>query len=65
MFRLETIFVKVVLKKFDIDTSRVDVIFSRYIGNTSIKTTSRMKRTGKLKPVRRLITGLDISLTQA
>ena len=49
------VFVKEVMKKFKDGVTRVDVVFDRYIGSSSIRSTTRSKRTSKKKPIRKII----------
>ena len=44
-------FFNVVRTYFHRNVSRVDVVFNRYIGEDSIKVSTRAKRTSKTKPV--------------
>ena len=50
-------FFNVVRRYFDRNVSRVDVVFDRYIGEDSIKASTRATRTGKTKPIRKVIDG--------
>ena len=59
------VFVRCVLKYFDTYTHRVGIVFDRCIGKSSIKTSTRSKRVGKRRPVRRVITGPDVPLPQS
>ena len=43
-------------------SSRVDVVFDRYIGEDSIKASTRAKRIGKTKPIRKVIDGPHVPL---
>jgi hypothetical protein len=56
------VFMKKVTRHFGEQTTRVDVIFDRYIGENSIKASTRSKRVGKKKPIRKLVEGRHIPL---
>ena len=55
-------FFNVVRRYFERNISRVDVIFDRYIGEDSIKASTRAKRIGKTKPIRKVIDGPHVPL---
>ena len=59
-----TVFARSVLKHIDHNTTRVDVTFDRYLGGQSIKSSTRSKRKGKRRPVRKLTQTPDIPLPQ-
>ena len=40
-------------KYFTASVKRIDVVFDRYIGQTSIKNATRLKRLGKKRPIRK------------
>ena len=56
--------IKSILKNFDGSTKRVDVVFDRYLGRVSIKTGTRNKRTGKRRPIRKIVSGPEVPLPQ-
>ena len=58
------IFLNSVLRNFDETSTRVDVVFDRYLGRTSIKTSTRGKRIGKRRPIRKLVSGPEVPLPQ-
>jgi len=58
------VFVKTVTRHFGQHTTRVDVVFDRYIGESSIKAVTRSKRLGKKIPIRKLIDGPNVPLPQ-
>ena len=47
---------------FDRNISKVDVVFDHYIGEDSIKASTRAKRIGKTKPIRKVIDGPHVPL---
>jgi hypothetical protein len=53
-----------ITKYFGGSTTRVDVVFDRYIGSQSIKNSTRVARTGTKKPIRRLINDGETPLPQ-
>ena len=55
------VFMKKVTRHFGEHTTRVDVVFDRYIGDNSIKAAIRSKRAAK-KPIRMLVEGQHIPL---
>ena len=55
-------FVNVVRRYFDRKISRVDVVFDLYIGEDSIKASTRAKRIGKTKPTQKVIDGPHVPL---
>ena len=57
-------FVASVFKHLRHTTTRVDVTFDRYLGLQSIKSSTRIKRTAKRRPVRKLIQGPEVPLPQ-
>ena len=57
-------FLKSVIKNFNENTTRVDVTFDRYLGRTSIKSSTRDKRVGKRRPIRKLVSGPEVPLPQ-
>ena len=58
------VFISTVTKYLGGNTTRVDVVFDRYIGEGSIKAVTRSKRTGKRRPIRKLIDGPHVRLPQ-
>ena len=58
------VFIKAVCKNFFGLVTRVDVVFDRYIGPESIKAPTRQKRTGKKRPIRKVIDNDDVPLPQ-
>ena len=58
-------FLKSVIKNLNENTTRVDVAFDRYLGRTSIKSSTRDKRVGKRRPIRKLVSGPEVPLPQA
>ncbi|XP_071479491.1 uncharacterized protein [Diadema antillarum] len=58
------VFTNVVTQNFGKVTTRVDVVFDRYIGGSSIKAATRERRVGKKKPIRKLIDGPHTLLPQ-
>ena len=62
---LANIFTNKVFGMLDNSVSRVDVVFDRYIGATSIKAPTRSKRCGRKKPlIRKVINRSDLPLPQ-
>ena len=57
-------FLTSVFKHLRHTTTRVDVTFDRYLGQQSIKSSTRTKRTAKRRPVRKLIQGPKVPLPQ-
>ena len=57
-----TVFVTSVLRHFSANTTRVDVTFDRYFGSKYIKEATRVKRKGKCRPIRKLITSPNVPL---
>ena len=55
-------FFNVVKCYFNRNISRVDVVFDSYIGEDSIKASTRAKRIGKIKPIRKVIDGPHVPL---
>lgn len=55
------IFIAKVINNFSALTSRVDILFDRYM-KSSIKSGSRDQRTGSIQPIRRVIDNRDIKL---
>ena len=53
-------FLNSVIKDFDENTTRVDVAFDRYLGRSSIKASTRDKRVGKRRPIRKLVSGPEV-----
>ena len=45
-------------------TTRVDVVFYRYIGDESIKAITRLKQVEKKKPIHKLVHGSNVLLPQ-
>ena len=58
------VFLKTVTRYFGLNTTRVDVVFNRYLGVSSIKSITRCKRVAKKKPIRKHIDGPDVPLPQ-
>ena len=58
------IFVRKVNSYYSDIVKRMDVVFDRYIGQTSIKSTTRTKRTGNKRPIRKVIDSKDVRLPQ-
>ena len=58
------IFLHAVTKYHRANQTRVVVTFDRYIEKESIKAATRHKRTGKKRPIRKLIEGPDVPLPQ-
>ena len=56
------VFVASVFKHFRQTAPRVDVLFDRYLGQHSIKYSTRTKRSAKRRPVRKLIQGPEVPL---
>ena len=48
------VFMKIVRNHFTEHVTRVDVVFDRYTSKDSIKSATRLKRTGKKNPIRNL-----------
>ena len=59
------VFVASVFKHFRQTATRVDVTFDRYLGQQSIKSSTRTKRSAKRRPVWKLIQGPEVPLPQA
>ena len=57
------VFLNNVTSHFRCHTTRVDVVFYRYIGQQSIKAVTRSKRVGK-RPIRKVIIGRNVPLPQ-
>ena len=55
-------FVCIVTQYFNDHTTRIDVVFDRYVGPESKKAGTRLKRVGKVMPIRRIIDGRHIPL---
>jgi len=58
------VYVQAVYRHFGVSVTRVDVAFDRYLGGQSIKVTTRAKRIGKRRPIRKLVTNRDTPLPQ-
>ncbi len=58
------VFVQSVNKHFRTGCTRVDVTFDRYLGQQSIKASTRSKRTSKRRPIRKLIDSPDVPLPE-
>ena len=58
------VYVQAVYRHFGNSVTRVDVAFDRYLGGRSIKVTTRTKRKGKRRPIRKLVTNRDTPLPQ-
>lgn len=58
------VFYKAVIKHLHGSSTRVDITFDRYLGSDSIKSATRSKRTGRLRPIRKLIQGPGVPLPQ-
>lgn len=60
---LAEVFCENVFKHFSNTCNRVDVVFDRYF-ESSIKNATRIKRSGKVRPIRRIIDSKEVPLPQ-
>ena len=58
------VFYKAVIKHLHGSTKRVDITFDCHLGIDSIKSATRSVRTGKLRPIHKLIQGPGVPLPQ-